>query len=63
MIIYFKENEDEGDESVGKLTGTEFEDIDLSDLEWVEFDEVGGVSCMVSEFQSRFVVIKPGKKT
>eukprot|EP00088_Acartia_fossae_P017681 TRINITY_DN2009_c0_g1_i3.p1 TRINITY_DN2009_c0_g1~~TRINITY_DN2009_c0_g1_i3.p1 ORF type:complete len:185 (-),score=32.01 TRINITY_DN2009_c0_g1_i3:202-726(-) len=50
--------EDEDDDETGRLTGTEFADIDLTELEWADYDERSNESTMISEFESKFIVIK-----
>jgi hypothetical protein len=54
----YKEEEDVDSEEEGKVTGTEFSDIDLTDLEWADYDEKSKESTMISEFESKFIVIK-----
>ena len=43
----YKEDEDD-DEAGGRLTGTEFADIDLTELEWADYDERSNESTMIS---------------
>ncbi len=40
-----KEGEDDEE---GKVTGTEFTDVDLTELEWVDYDEKSSESTMIS---------------
>ncbi|CAL1386358.1 unnamed protein product [Linum trigynum] len=40
------------------VAGTTFEDVDLSDGEFMEYDEKGKCSVMISNLKSRFVVAK-----
>ena len=50
-VCGFKEDADsdgEGDEVDGKVTGTEFTDIDLADLEWADYDERSNESTMIT---------------
>ena len=56
----FKENEDATDdeEGIGQATSTLFNDIDLSDKEWADFDEESGKSTLISEFEVKFVQVK-----
>ena len=42
----YKEDEDEGEG--GRLTGTEFSDVDLTDLEWADYDEKSNESTVIS---------------
>ncbi len=48
----------EDEDGDGKTTGTEFDDIDLTDKEWSDYDEKSGESTMISEFKCNFVVVK-----
>ena len=41
-----KEGEDDDEE--GKVTGTEFTDVDLTELEWADYDEKSNESTMIS---------------
>ena len=50
---YFEDEDGEGRE-----TSTMFEEVDLSDKEWADFDEKSGESTMISEFEFKFVVVK-----
>ena len=50
----YKEIED----GEGEETSTEFEDVDLTDKEWADYDEKSGESTCISEFEVKFVVIK-----
>ena len=50
----YKENED----GEGEETSTEFNEIDLSDKEWADYDEKSEESTMISEFEVKFVVVK-----
>lgn len=38
--------------------GTKFNDVDLSDDDWVEYDEKNGNSIGIYEFKSQFVKLK-----
>ncbi|XP_023320746.1 UPF0587 protein C1orf123 homolog [Eurytemora carolleeae] len=48
----------EDEEGEGRLTGTEFSDVDLTELEWADYDEKSNQSTVISEFQSQFVTVK-----
>jgi len=50
----YKEIED----GEGEETSTVFEDVDLSDKEWADYDEKSGEATCISEFEVKFVVIK-----
>ena len=52
----FKVAEDEDDES--KTTGTVFNDIDLTEDEWADYDEKSERATMISEMKSQFVKLK-----
>jgi len=50
----WKEDEDgEGSES-----GTVFEDVDLTDKEWADYDDKSDESTMISEIEVSFVTVK-----
>lgn len=51
----YKENEDG---EAGQETSTIFNDIDLSDKEWADYDDKSGESTVISEFAVQFVVVK-----
>jgi len=59
QVSGYKEDEDSdsGEDVGGKVTGTEFSDVDLTELEWAEYDERSNQSTMISEFESKFIVI------
>ena len=48
----------EDDDTEDQETGTTFNDIDLSDKEWADFDDKSGESTFISEFQCNFVKVK-----
>lgn len=50
----YKENED----GEGSKTSTFFNEVDLSDKEWADYDESSGESTVISEFEVKFVVVK-----
>ena len=50
----YKENE----EGEGEPTSTIFNDVDLSDKEWADYDESSGESTVISEFEVKFIVVK-----
>jgi len=54
-VCGYKEDEEEGE---GRLTGTVFSDVDLTELEWADYDERSNESTVISEFASQFVTIK-----
>jgi len=43
-----------GFKAVGVKSGTKFEDIDLTEGDWAEYDEKGGVPVGISELQTEF---------
>jgi len=55
-VCGYKEEEDEGEG--GRLTGTEFSDVDLTDLEWADYDEKSNESTVISELAFQFVTVK-----
>ena len=46
-MLGFKEEEEEED-GEGRVTGTEFTDVDLTELEWADYDEKSGLSTVIS---------------
>ena len=48
----------EDDDTEDQETGTNFNEIDLSDKEWADFDEKSGESTFISDFECKFVKIK-----
>ena len=48
--------EDEDDE--GRESGTEFNDVDLTEKEWADYDEKSGESTVISEIEVKFVTVK-----
>ncbi len=50
----YKEDED----GEGQETGTAFEDVDLSDKDWADYDEKSSESTVISEFEAQFVKLK-----
>ena len=50
QVSGYKEDEDSdsGEDVGGKVTGTEFSDVDLTELEWAEYDERSNQSTMIS---------------
>jgi hypothetical protein len=48
----------EDDDTEDQETGTVFNEIDLSDKEWADFDEKSGESTFISDFECKFVKIK-----
>ncbi len=53
----FKPAREEDDEEEGKETGKVFEDIDLSQGEWADYDDVGEESVYISDIKHQFVKI------
>lgn len=51
-----KRNED--DDGGGTLTGTVFEDVDLTDKDWADYDDASGEGVCISELEHQFVKIK-----
>ena len=49
---------EEDDDTEDQETGTTFNDIDLSEKEWADFDEKSGESTFISEFECQFVKLK-----
>lgn len=49
------EDEETGE---GSTSGTIFEDIDLTDEDWGDYDEKSDKSVCISEFQHQFVKLK-----
>jgi hypothetical protein len=45
-VLGYKEEEDE--EGEGRETGTQFTDVDLTELEWADYDEKSGLSTVIS---------------
>ena len=44
-VCGYKEDEEEGE---GRLTGTVFSDVDLTELEWADYDERSNESTVIS---------------
>ena len=55
-VLGWKENED--DDEVGRLSGTEFTDVDLTEKEWADYDEKSNESTVISEVEVKFVTVK-----
>lgn len=53
----FQVPEDEDDEE-GRETGTVFNDVDLTEKEWADFDEKSNQSTCISEFEINFIKLK-----
>ena len=47
QVLGFKEEEEE-EAGEGRVTGTEFTDVDLTELEWADYDEKSGLSTVIS---------------
>ena len=56
QVSGWKESEDEDEE--GRESGTVFEDVDLTELEWADYDERSGESTVISEIEVKFVTVK-----
>lgn len=54
----FKEAGEDEDEDDGRKTGTAFEDVDLTDKEWADYDDKSDLSTCISEFEHQFVKVK-----
>ena len=54
QVSGWKESEDEE----GRESGTVFEDVDLTELEWADYDERSGESTVISEIEVKFVTVK-----
>ena len=52
----WKESEEESEE--GRESGSVFEDVDLTELEWADYDERSGESTVISEIEVQFVTVK-----
>ena len=52
----WKEAEDEDEE--GRETGTEFDEVDLTEKEWADYDEKSEESTLISEIEVQFVTVK-----
>lgn len=51
----YKEDEESGE---GQVTGTIFTDIDLTDMEWADYDEKADQSVCISDLEFQFVKVK-----
>jgi hypothetical protein len=51
----YKEEEEEEGEGEGRETGTQFTDVDLTELEWAEYDERSGLSTLISGSSPAFI--------
>ena len=56
QVSGWKESEDESEE--GRESGSVFEDVDLTELEWADYDERSGESTVISEIELKFVTVK-----
>eukprot|EP00092_Neocalanus_flemingeri_P069413 GFUD01085058.1.p1 GENE.GFUD01085058.1~~GFUD01085058.1.p1 ORF type:complete len:174 (+),score=41.90 GFUD01085058.1:49-570(+) len=56
-VLGWKENDDDDDEP-GRVSGTEFTDVDLTEMEWADYDERSGESTVISEVEVKFVTVK-----
>ena len=54
QVSGWKEDED----GEGRESGTLFEDVDLSEGDWADYDERSGESTMISEIDVKFVPVK-----
>ena len=48
----------EGEEEEGRESGTVFDEVDLTDREWADYDERSGESTLLSEIEVKFVTVK-----
>jgi hypothetical protein len=53
QVLGYKEEEEEGE---GRETGTQFTDVDLTELEWAEYDERSGLSTLISGSFPAFMI-------
>ena len=58
QVSGWKESEDEDEDEEGRESGTVFEDVDLTELEWADYDERSGESTVISEIEVKFVTVK-----
>ena len=56
QVSGWKESESEDEE--GRDSGSVFEDVDLTELEWADYDERSGESTVISEIEVKFVTVK-----
>ena len=49
---------EDDDEEEGRETGTVFNDVDLTEKEWADFDEKSNESTCISEFEINFIKLK-----
>ena len=56
QVSGWKESEDDDEE--GRESGSVFEDVDLTELEWADYDERSGESTVISEIEVKFVTVK-----
>jgi len=55
-VLGWKESDD--DDEPGRVSGTEFTDVDLVDKEWADYDEKTDESTVISEIDVKFVTVK-----
>ena len=48
----------EDEDGEGRESGTVFEDVDLSEGDWAEYDERSEESVMISEIDAKFLPVK-----
>ena len=48
----------EDEDGEGRESGTVFEDVDLSEGDWAEYDERSEESVMISEVDAKFLPVK-----
>ena len=58
LTSIFKVDALRDDENSEDVPEREFTDIDLSENEWVEYDEDTGLSCAVLDLEFRFVKVR-----
>ena len=56
QVLGWKESDD--DDEPGRVSGTEFTDVDLVDKEWADYDEKTDESTVISEIDVKFVTVK-----
>ena len=56
QVLGWKEDED--DDESGRVSGTEFTDVDLTEKEWADYDEKSNESTVISEVEVKFVTVK-----
>jgi len=57
-VLGWKSADDDEDDNEGRESGTEFSDVDLTDMEWCDYDEKSDESTMISEIEIKFIPVK-----